>query len=69
MFTLEEEGVGGGKVDGIMEASTLWLKRMEHRKRNRVRNGLHQLLQTIALSIPFLGFSPLYPHGTRITRT
>ena len=37
---------------------TLWIKRIEHRKWNRGRNGLHQLGQPVAPSILFPVFNP-----------
>ena len=37
---------------------------IEHRKLNRGRNRLPKLVQTIAPSIPFPVFNPLYPQGT-----
>ena len=43
--------------------STLLIKRIEHRKWNRGRNGLHQLGQPVAPSILFPGFNPPYPQG------
>ena len=43
--------------------STLWIRRIEHRKYNRGCNRLPKLLQTIAPSIPFPVFNPLYPQG------
>ena len=42
---------------------TLWIKRIEQRKWNRGRNGLHQLGQPVAQSILFPVFNPPYPQG------
>ena len=47
---------------------TLWIRRIEHRKWNRGRNRLAKLVQTIAPSIPFPVFNPLYPHGTAYSK-
>ena len=47
----------------ILFNSTLWIKRIEHRKWNRRRNGLHQLGQPVAPSILFPVFNPPYPQG------
>ena len=43
---------------------TLWIKRIELRKRNRGRNGLHQQGEPVVPSILFLVFNPPYPQGT-----
>ena len=49
---------------GHLWKSTLWIRRMEHRKYNRGRNRLPTLVQTIAPSVLFPVFHPLYPQGT-----
>ena len=48
----------------LLLTSTLWIRKIEHRKWNRGRNRLPKLVQTIAPSIPFPVFHPLYPQGT-----
>ena len=49
---------------GHEHCTTLWIKRIEHRKWNRGRYGLHQLGQPDAPSILFPVFNPPYPQGT-----
>ena len=46
--------------------TTLWIKRIEHGKWNRGRNGLHQLGQPAAPSVLFPVFNPPYPQGKLI---
>ena len=48
----------------LLREHTLWIKRIEHRKRNRGLNGLHQLGQPVSPSILFPVFNPPYPQGT-----
>ena len=47
----------------LLFPTTLWIKRIEHRKWNRGRNGLHQLGQPVAPSILFPVFHPSYPQS------
>ena len=48
--------------------TTLWIKRIEHRKWNRGSNGLRQLGQLVTPSILFPVFNPPYPQGTVLTK-
>ena len=48
----------------VLFSSTVWIKRIERRKWNRGRNGLHQLGQPIVPSVLLPVLNPPYPKGT-----
>ena len=48
---------------------TVWIKRIDHRKWNSGRSGLHQLGQPVVPSILFPAFNPPYPEGMVVEKT